>query len=135
MAIENEKFGKAYKLCYESTIQSLFKTGKKLYKFPFSAQYSFSQVKQITPFQIVISVPKRNFKKATDRNLLKRRIREAIRKNKLILERFLLEEEINLSFVLIYTAKEKMTFKDIAHKTDVFLKELIQDIKNEKKTD
>jgi len=37
--------------------------------------------------------------------------------------------------VLIYTAKEKMTFKDITHKTDVFLKELIQNIKNEKKTD
>lgn len=132
MADENEKFGKAYKLCSVKTIDSLFKSGKKIYKFPFSAKVGVLREIKNPPFQIVISVPKRNFKKAVDRNRLKRLVREAIRKNKFILESFLDKEKISLSIVLVYSHKEKMTFQDINEKTKVFLTQLIDEIAHEK---
>jgi len=132
MAVENEKFGKAYKLCHLKKIEQLFSDGKKAYKFPFSAQFVMHQEETITPFQIVISVPKRNFKKAVDRNRLKRLIREAVRKNKLILESFLIQENLKLSLMLVFTNKEDMSFQEINLKTENFIKYLIREIKDEK---
>ena len=79
----------------------------------------------------MISVPKRNFKKAVDRNRLKRLIREAVRKNKLILESFLIQENLKLYFMLVFTNKEEMAFQEIHLKTENFIKHLIQEIKDE----
>lgn len=56
----------------------------------------------------MISVPKKTFKKATDRNLLKRRIREAYRLNK-----FAIAASQKLLIAYIYTAKEILTFAQI----------------------
>ncbi len=132
MARANEKFGKAYKLCSVKEIQHLFKNGSKIYKFPFSAQYEVKAQTSSTPFQIVISVPKRSFKQAVDRNRLKRLIREAVRKNKLILESFLIKENIGLTFVLIYTNKEQLSFNEINNRIPVFFNQLIQELQNDK---
>lgn len=129
MAVTNEKFGKAYKLCSVKEIQRLFKEGKKLYTFPFSCQYdTFESQDQKVPFQIVISVPKRNFKKAVDRNRLKRLIREAFRKNKVILEAHLEQKNLGMTFVLVYTHKEQFTYKEFNDRIEVFLKRLTQEI-------
>jgi ribonuclease P protein component len=58
--------------------------------------------------QVLIAVPKKTFKKATDRNLLKRRIREAYRLNK-----FAIAASQKLLIAYIYTAKEILTFAQI----------------------
>ncbi|MGJ8661311.1 MAG: ribonuclease P protein component [Bacteroidota bacterium] len=127
----NEKLGKPYKLCKEKEISALFKTGKKIHKFPFTAHYLFLEDKKSTPFQLVISVPKRNFKKAHDRNRIKRKIKEVIRKNKLNLETFLIKENLQLSFFVLYNHKEELTFEEISKKTELFIEFLIENIKNE----
>lgn len=56
----------------------------------------------------MISVSRRNFKRAVDRNLIKRRIRESFRLNK-----NLLPVRPNLLIAYIYTAKEILTFAQI----------------------
>jgi ribonuclease P protein component len=128
----NEKLGKAYKLCKEKEISALFKTGRKIHKYPFSAHYLLTDEPKSTPFQLVISVPKRNFKKAHDRNRIKRLIKETIRKNKLILETFLLDENLRLSVFVLYAHREELKFDELSKKTEHFISFLIENIKNEK---
>jgi len=62
---------------------------------------------------MAVSVPKRLFKRAVDRNLLKRRIREAYRLNKSDLYNFLEQKELKLNLVIQYQHKEIAGFHAI----------------------
>lgn len=59
--------------------------------------------------RIMISVPKRLFKRAVKRNLLKRRIREAYRKNKFLLP----VQEEGCDILIIYISKDVRTTESI----------------------
>jgi len=67
-------------------------------------------------------VSKRNFKKATDRNLIKRRVREAYRLNKTLLA----PADTSFQLALIYSAKEIRDFHFIEEKLNLGLKRLSQ---------
>lgn len=74
----NLKFGKSIKLCSEITISELFREGIIVFNHPFKIYY---QPNNLDVSRVLISVPKRAFKRAVDRNFIKRRIREALRLN------------------------------------------------------
>jgi len=76
------------------------------------------------PAQIAISVQKRLFKKAVSRNLLKRRIREAYRKQKSDIYVFLKEIDMQIVFMLIYTASDILDYNEIEGKIIVMLQRL-----------
>jgi ribonuclease P protein component len=76
--------------------------------------------------QVVITVPKRNFKKAVDRNKLKRRIREAYRKNKSSFYEKTGSQSIYL--MLMYTGKTLIEYKEIEEKIIKLLQRLIAEI-------
>ena len=62
---------------------------------------------------MAVSVPKRLFKRAVDRNLLKRRIREAYRLNKSDLYKILEQKELKIKLVIQYQHKEIAGFHAI----------------------
>ncbi|SFA40626.1 ribonuclease P protein component [Pedobacter suwonensis] len=75
-------FRKEERLCSRKYLDLLFKNGSSFLLYPFRISYLFVDVVTDVQAQVVINVPKRRYKRAVDRNLLKRRIREAYRLNK-----------------------------------------------------
>jgi ribonuclease P protein component len=133
----NQSFGKEYKLCSKKIIGQLFENGSRLSSFPFSLTYGFETLpNSIVPFQIVISVPKRLFKRAHDRNRIKRLVRECLRKNKYILEDFLTSESNKngqMALFLVYRFNEEIDYETLMKKVSKLLLLLISTIeKNEK---
>ena len=63
--------------------------------------------------RVVFSVPKRSFKKAVDRNLIKRRMREIYRHHKPQLYQHLEARQKHIHIYLIYTAKQIILFDEL----------------------
>jgi ribonuclease P protein component len=96
-------FPKSERLYKKKDIQELFDKGSSFYLYPFRV-FIQKQAGQNTN-QVLFSVSKKNFKKAVDRNLIKRRMREAYRLNKASLP-----ETFKLQMAYIYTAKDILLF-------------------------
>ncbi len=117
MAFTFKKSERVYK---RDEIQALFKSGSSFNEFPFRV-LSLKIEKEEEPVKIAVSIPKRRFKKAVDRNLLKRRVKEAYRINKTNLRELLAEEDFSLIVIFIYIGNEALPFKHIEHKINLIL--------------
>ena len=82
MNTRRETFEKSERLCSTKIISGLFENGNIFYTPLFKVVWSISPVIIPYPAQIAFSVSKRGFRLAVTRNLIKRRMREAYRKNK-----------------------------------------------------
>lgn len=104
-------FGKQEHLCGIPDIQRLFKDGSSIFKHPVKLLWLPGYWNGKPSVKLLVSVPKRNFKKATDRNYIKRLLREIYRTNKAILAGNQGEKKIMLA--LVYTSKEIPEFKSL----------------------
>ncbi len=84
------------------------------------------------PAKAAFSVPKRIFKRAVKRNLLKRRMREAYRLNKLPLYEFLTINNIKISLLFVYLAKDSKSFSEIENNMLDLVNKLKDKIENSK---
>ncbi|MGV3686995.1 MAG: ribonuclease P protein component [Daejeonella sp.] len=75
-------FTKEERLCSKKLIDKLFHNGSSFLLYPFRIIWLSEALPEDRPVQVLISVPKKKFKRAVDRNLLKRRIREIYRLQK-----------------------------------------------------
>jgi len=75
-------FKKEERLCNKRLIDELFHNGSSFLCYPFKISWLFKDFEGPFPAQVVFSVPKRRFGNAVDRNLIKRRTREAYRLHK-----------------------------------------------------
>lgn len=75
-------FKKEERLCSKKLIEELFHNGSSFLLYPFRIVWLVHPLPADVPVQVLINAPKRRFKKAVDRNLIKRRIREVYRLNK-----------------------------------------------------
>jgi ribonuclease P protein component len=96
-----ETFDKSERLCSTKIIAGLFENGNIFYSSLFKVVWGRSPVPLPGPAQVAFSVPKKGFRLAVTRNLIKRRMREAYRKNKKALYETLTSENIQIAFVVI----------------------------------
>ena len=108
-------FKRAERLKSHTVIASLFeKRGEAIGKYPLLLVWKeMEERKSDFPVQFALSVSKRKFKRAVDRNHLRRRVRESYRLNKHTLYEGLGEESKQFAFMFIYTGKEMFEYADI----------------------
>ncbi|MHA4894891.1 ribonuclease P protein component [Pedobacter sp. PWIIR3] len=75
-------FNKEERLCSKKLLDLLFKDGSSFLLYPFRVSYLPIEAIHPYPAQVVINVAKKRYKRAVDRNLIKRRTREAYRLQK-----------------------------------------------------
>ncbi|MCZ4222286.1 ribonuclease P protein component [Pedobacter rhodius] len=116
-------FSKEERLCSRKHLDLLFKNGSSFLLYPFRISYIFIDSPAEVQVQVVINVPKKRYKRAVDRNLLKRRIREAYRLNKQEnLYKKLPADKGLLLFSIQFVGKEKYDFSFIEKKLIVTFK-------------
>lgn len=125
MRAEGQTFGKEERLKSRKLINNLFDCGKIIHHYPFKVLYQVTKNENNNfPAKIAISVSKKNFKRAVDRNYIKRKIKETYRQNKQSLYKELDKIDRKLYFFVIYTAKHDIDYLTLNSEMKLLIQKL-----------
>ncbi len=128
----NFTYPKNEKLKSKITIDLLFSKGKSVSKYPLRLVFVESDydipVDSDQKLKMGVSVSKKNFKHAVDRNYFKRVLRETYRLNKHILIDNL---DKNYAMMFFYQTKDRLTYEEINTKTIQLFEKFVLQLKNE----
>ncbi|ESU30060.1 Ribonuclease P protein component [Flavobacterium limnosediminis JC2902] len=123
-------YPKHEKLKSKTTIGLLFSEGNSVSKYPLRLVYVPIVPEDNVPIKMGVSVSKKYFKKAVDRNYFKRVLRETYRLNKALL---LENMEQPYAFMFFYQSKERLSYEEINKKTIQLFEKCIEAVKTEAK--
>ncbi|NJL13722.1 MAG: ribonuclease P protein component [Microscillaceae bacterium] len=110
-----KRFPKKLRLNHKKIIDRLFAQAQTQFSFPFKLLYLLQTAPSGFPPAVLISVPKRRFKKAVDRNRLKRQIRELYRLHKELLAQP--EGTYPVAYLaIVYVAPQKIPYQEMERK-------------------
>lgn len=127
MKTEDHSFSKEEKLKSRKLIGTLFEEGKSISKYPLKLIYLRTDLPMDVKIQAGVTVPKRKFKSAVDRNRIKRLLREGYRLNKPTLFNNI---EGNFAFLFLYLGKEMPSFEVVEKNMNHILQKFITQINN-----
>lgn len=107
-------YPKSERLKSRKTIDLLFSKGSTVAKFPLRLVYIETRFEDGTPLKVGVSVSKKHFRKATDRNYYKRVLRECYRHNKHLLP---VDASRGFALMFFYQTSERLDFEQVNQKT------------------
>ena len=119
--------GKNERLKSRKSIEQLFSDGKRFTLHPYLVYYNFTTPITRHSSQLIqfgVGAGTKNFKKAVDRNKIKRLTREAYRLQKISLQEKLKTKNTQLHLFFIYTAKELPEYNEVYKKVASILKKM-----------
>ncbi len=121
----NFTYPKNERLKSKTTIGLLFSEGKSVSKYPLRLVYRQAEENSEEKIKLGVSVSKKYFKKAVDRNYFKRVLRETYRLNKhLLLDQ--LDQPYSIMF--FYQTKDKLSYQEINTKTIQLFEKFLQQV-------
>ncbi|NVO19081.1 MAG: ribonuclease P protein component [Bacteroidetes bacterium] len=124
-SLSTQTFKKKERLCSRKAIEELFISGKSFFISPVKIQINTSEVTGLSNIEVLISVPKRNIRHATDRNRMKRLLRESYRKRKILLLDSC-KPNTYYSMALLFTGKKMTDFKTIDSTIELLILQLLK---------
>lgn len=128
-------FPKNEHLKSKKQIEALFHQGKAFSVFPLKIYYLPTHIASPGIACAGFAVPSRVFKKAVERNRIKRQMREAYRLQKNELTTFLHENGFELALFFIFVDKKLPQYADLHKKTGKALKKLIDKLQTQANED
>lgn len=123
-------FKKNERLNSKTIIKELIEKGKTIRVFPFRIIWMPVDNETIpVQVQMTVSVPKKSFKKATDRNYIKRRIKESYRLYKPYFTHELKNLNQKIVFIIVYLSDNKLNYEIVNSYLTKQLELLISDLK------
>ena len=120
-----QTLGKQERLKSKTLLGKLYKEGSSVKSFPLRMVYIQAEHDSNYPAQVGVSVPKRNFKKAVNRNRIKRLLRETYRKQKQLVYNSIDKPYV---FMISYIGKEEFSYAEIEVKMEKLLKAFVDKI-------
>ena len=121
-------FAKSEHLCGEKRITRLFTQGDAFIAYPLRVVYLIEPKKDVEPASVMVSVPKKRFKRAVKRNRLKRLMRESYRLNKHELIEILNEKQLQIHVAFNYVSDDVLDFAAVEKKMKIAIQRLIDKI-------
>ena len=125
----NFNYPKNEKLKSKITIGLLFSGGKSVSKYPLRLVYHSGALGDEQQLKVGVSVSKKYFKKAVDRNYFKRLLRESYRLNQHLLKQQL---DQPYALMLFYQSKDRLSFEEINTKTIQLFEKFLAQVQDSK---
>ncbi|WP_419213176.1 ribonuclease P protein component [Maribacter sp. X9] len=113
----DRSFGKKEKLKSQKLFTQLFEEGKSISNYPLKLMYIPAQHQNVA-IKAGVTVSKRNFKSAVQRNRIKRLLREAYRLNKAMVFN---NTDADFAFLFLYLGREMPTFEQLDQRMKLVL--------------
>jgi len=123
-------YSKIEKLKSKILIEKLFLEGKSIAAFPLRLVFLETEFEESVIAKCGVSVSKRHFKNAVDRNRVKRLIREAYRLNK---NTFFNNITTQYAFMILYIGNDKPTFEQTNIAMNQLLEKFVKKVSDQKK--
>ena len=123
LKVKENGFSKQERICNRNDFKFLFSEGKSFFSYPFRCVYCRRKSDKLL-VRIAVSISKKKFKLATDRNRVKRLIRETYRLEKRILYNLKPEHPTTLDILIIYTENKILDYPQFRKRMREAMKKL-----------